>query len=556
MSKRKVTVDGTFKLDEFIDVAQEISETESLTFDQITTILRDCIDKAYRDYRYPTNPKNAQDLLLKTVIDLGSKKGKIKIYECKNIVPTDDDIVDDFVEIDLESAKKISKKAKVGELLMMPVDVEEFLNDQIVIRKISQSFRQKLIEASKRGLLDTYQKQIGQILTGEVEKIENDNVIINFGKTTSILTRKNIIPGERFEVGQKNVLVYLEKVGEQGHQARLIISRTCDGFVKKLLEREVHEIYDGSVVIKNIARKPGVRSKVVVCSTNPNIDAVGSCVGFNSGRNTSISNYLNGEKIDIIKYEENPELMIVEALKPCNIVGIKMPTNKDDEVIVVCNNGERKTAIGIGGVNVLLASKLCNCKIKVMETDEAMREGVDYKTEASIRRELVKPANDYSTKFENIDDEDEEEYSSYYDSNIKDLGNSYKDDEIEESFADVTQPTEKKAEPNLEKQTKVEPTEEKVEITQVAKRSIEELEKMIDSEKNNKKQQTPKKPLQKEKKVEIKKETIEDTKSNVTNLPIYTDEEIDDYDDYEDDDIDSKYEYSEEDEDYDEYYNK
>lgn len=573
MSRKNQTVDGTFKAEVFRELIDEIVQSESLTAEEVKEILEECIARAYKDYANPTSSKNASDMIVKVELDLKTTKGKIKIYECKNIVKTDDDITDDFVEIDLESAREYSKKYKVGELCKMPIGTDatkEFFSNQLTIRRIAQSFRQKITEATKKALLSTYAKLVGKNIYGTVERIEaNKNVVLNFGNASSILTSKNSIPNETFKVGQTNVPVLLEKVGENGQQSRLIISRTSKNFVKNLLEKEIPEIYDGSVIIKEIARRPGVRSKVVVTSAKENIDALGSCIGSNSHRTATISNLLNGEKIDIIKYEEDPRLMLIEALKPAEIIGIKLPddmNDKDSEIIAICNNGAKKQAIGKDAVNVVLAGLLLNnMKVKVYETDEAMREGIHYETKYQINHEVFEKSLKETTKAQETvttkqtqttSDSSDYSYSYTRKNAIQDLGNTYD----ESTVVYENEENEAKEELKVEEPTLSNTTEdvEHVEIKGTAKFSLDDYEKMIESEKNSsKKQQTTKKNNKKDSnvnKVEEPKQKEEERKSNVENLPIYSDEEYDDYDEYDDEDED-KYSYSEEDEEYDDIYN-
>lgn len=545
MGKKK-NPDGSFQITAFMEALEEISKN-GVDAEQVTKILREALDKAYRVTEYPNQDQNQKDLLLETDISLGAKKGRIKMYELKKIVATEDDVEDDFTQISLEEANsREKKKHKVGGFYKEMVDIESKLNDTQFMRRVVTAFRQKLNESYTQLIYEKFYKKVGQIITGEVEKVDDGAVTLNFGMTTSILTRKNMLPNDSFQPGQKNVKVYLERVGSVGgNGARLIINRTSDNFVIRLLESEINEIYDGTVVIKAIARKPGIRSKVVVQSSNPNVQAVGSCIGQGSLRNTQIVSQLSGEKIDIIKYEPNQALMIIEAMKPADIVGIKMPEKEGDDVIVICKSGEKKSSIGKEGINAILASKICNCHITVLDVEEAMSQSLQFVTEESIRRQIEStkqvstPVVHYENYDENNDDENElvETTST---SHSEDVSSTKTSSSIEKS--------------EQEPVNKVEESPVKVDVLPKANISIEELERRLEDEKNaNKKQQanSSNKKKKKENKVEFKQQEIESTSEA---LPIYDEDELEEYDDF--DDEEDKYEYSELDEDYDEYYNK
>lgn len=538
---------GSFDTEDIINQVQSIAETDSVTGEQIIEILRESFDSAYREYESMGNKQNSLDLKCETIIDLNSKKGKIKIFRLRDIVENDDDITDDFLQISLEKAKEIDKKAKAGNVLREPVDLEPLFENQLFIRKVVQYFRQRLTEASKKSLLETYQKLIGSIIVGEVEKVENYGVTLNFGKTSAILLRRNMLKTDKFMEGQKNVKVYLESVGTQKNGAKLQISRTCEGFVKKLLEAEVHEIYDGTVEIVKIVRKPGERSKVVVKSNNPNVNPVTACIGTGSIRNSGVSAALNGEKIDIIKYEPNVEMQIIEAMKPCNIIGLHMPDKAGEEAIVVCNNGDSKIAVGKEGVNVVLASRIVNIPLKVMEIDQALANQITFRVASSIQKDNEERLRDEL----NAHIQDETPVSSVV---------ADKPVETEVSAEPATETTtevneNKVSEPQVEVKKAEEPVE-KIEIRGRARKSIEELEKELEDERNAKKNvQQPTKKKSENKEVKIAPKEVVETKKE-DSLPIYSDEEIEYYDEEDEYDSDEDYDYSEEDEIYDTIYNK
>lgn len=508
--------DGGFDVKAMVDALSTIEEERSITQEETLEILRQAFEKAYKDW---TDPVNSDDLLAEAVLDL--EKGRIHIYEVKNVV---EEVEDDLIQVEVEEAQKVDPELKAGDQLKTEVDLAVIAFETSFVRKVANIFKQKMIEANKATLLAKFNSQIGTIISGEVEKVDHDSfVILSFGHTTACLNNKNIIPGEKFTLGQM-VKVYLEGVGEKSKNPQLLITRTNDKFLMKLFEEEVHDVYDGTVVIKKVAREPGIRSKVAVYTSNPNVDPTGACIGPDGNRIRNICAQLSGEKIDVIKYMDNQALFIAEALKPATVVGVRIEGNGTNRAVAVVKNSESKVAIGKRGVNVRLASHLVGLSIDVKELDAAMGERISYRTIEDIKRE-ESMAN--LTRAEEV-------FTEYNDDEVEDFDLSVDTPEVVTSKEETVVPEETVAAVAAEEKPVAAPQEEKIIITAKPKVSLAELEKQIEEEKRRKGKETPntkKKftrpskpaPSYAEPEEEIVSKPIEPA---VSTMPIYTEEEL------------------------------
>lgn len=523
MRKKKETnkpFDGGFDVKAMVEALSTIEDERSISQEETLEILRQSFEKAYKDW---SDPNNSDDLLAEAVLDM--EQGRIHLFDVKNVV---DEVEDDLIEIEVEEAKSIDPSLEIGQQLKTEVDLSKIADMSPMIRKVANNFKQKMIEANKAALLTKFNSQIGHLITGEVEKVDHGFVILSFGKTTACLNAKNIVPGERFALGEM-VKVYLEGVGEKAKNPQLLITRTSDKFLMKLFEEEVHDVYDGTVVIKKISREPGLRSKVAVYSTNPNVDPTGACIGPDGNRIRNICAQLSGEKIDVIRYIENPALFIVEALKPASVVGIKINSDGTNTAIAVVKNGESKVAIGKRGVNVRLASRLVGLSIDVKELDEAMGLKISYRTIDDIKREealarLSVAEEETDDIVIESDDGDLEDYTVSVPSTEELAG---LDTEVKESKIPEEIPT---AQPEIQP-TEVVPEEKKVIITAKPKVTLAELEAQIEKEKKKAKEApAPRKKFSRSKPTVLPAEeqpaVIKKPEPAVPTMPIYTEEEL------------------------------
>lgn len=262
----------------------------------------------------------------------------------------------------LEEAQKIKLNAQPGEEIIFPLE-EKHDYGRIAAQTAKQVILQNIREAEKEFLFDEYKNKEGEIISGIIQRIENYNAFLDLGKITAVLPKEEQVKNERYRIGERiKALVYLVQNGPKG--LSIILSRSHPKFVMKLFEMEVPEIVNGSVIIKNIVREAGSRSKIAVHSLKDGIDPVGSCVGQKGMRVNTIINELGGEKLDIIEWNEDDETFINHSLSPAKILDIEIEKeNKKAQIYV--DEDQLSLAIGKNGQNVRLAAKLTGYKIDI-----------------------------------------------------------------------------------------------------------------------------------------------------------------------------------------------
>ena len=290
-----------------------------------------------------------------------------KCYAEKEVVETADDVMDPQLEISLDDAKKISKKAKVGDIVNVSLNSKEF--GRIATQNAKNVILQKIREEERGAIYNEYFEKEHDIVTGVVQRFIGKNISINLGRADAILNENEQVKGEVYRPTQR-LRVYVLEVKNGSKGPRILVSRTHPDLVKRLFEQEVAEIQDGTVEIKSIAREAGSRTKIAVYSNNPNVDAVGACVGVNGARVNLIVDELGGEKIDVINWDENPGNLIQNALSPAKIVAVFAdPDEKSAKVVVP--DYQLSLAIGKEGQNARLAARLTGYKIDIKSETQA-----------------------------------------------------------------------------------------------------------------------------------------------------------------------------------------
>lgn len=469
---------------------------------------------------YQQKIENAKDSMARVEID--PKKGNIKMYAQKNIV---EEVEDDYLEISLEDAKVYNPDYKVGDIFEKEVNVDDY--NRMAALYVKQILRQKLREAEKQVIYDEYIDHKDDIVVGVIERVQPNYCLINVGKTNALMPSNMMIPNEKYEVGQ-NIKVYVVDVDKKAQGAQVVVSRSDPNFLKRLFEQEIIEIYDGTVEIRSISREPGERAKVAVSSRNPDVDAPGACIGQKGIRIQRITTQIANEKIDVIQYYEEPELFIAEALKPANVYGVAL-NEEDHSAIAIVPNEEFSLAIGKRGQNARLAVKLTKWKVDIKTVDDALRDGIKYETMAEIKARYA--ASKYPTFAE----------------------------EVTEAVEEVVTPVEEVVTEEVVTETVVEPVVEEV-VAPVEEVKVEEIEKvvikpMVKKENHISVVEETKEEIKVEVKAQPKKEKAkkEDKVEEVKNeapknyMPIYTQEELDEFEEEED------IEYYDDDDSYDEY---
>ena len=339
------------------DIEKEKGIPKSYMFDKITQALL----AAYKK----DNPACGDNV----VINMDDEKKRIDMYLRIEVV---DEVENPATQMLVEAAQSYSKRAKVGGFVEVPIETKKF--GRIAAQAAKQVIIQGIREAERGIIFDEFTSKEQEILTGTVSRVEprtgsiSIKITSNSEYTEAMLSPNEQIKGERLVEGQM-VKVYVVEVRKSTRGPQVLISRTHPGLVKRLFEIEVPEIYDGIVEIKSIAREAGSRTKIAVWSNDPDVDPIGACVGPKGGRVAGIVSELGGEKIDIIKYSEQPEAFISESLSPANTVSVVM-LDEGKSCRVVVPDSQLSLAIGKEGQNVRLAAKLTGYKIDIKPESE------------------------------------------------------------------------------------------------------------------------------------------------------------------------------------------
>ena len=280
-------------------------------------------------------------------------------------------------EIKLSDAKKIDKTLEIGDTIDNEVTPKDF--GRVATSTAKQVVIQKIREAERNSIMDEFGDKQDEMLVGTVALEDTDNYFIDLGRTNGILPKKDIIPGEKIEMGSQ-IKVYVSKVDNTGKNLLVLLSRNHYGFVKRLFELEIPEINDGTVMIYSVARDAGNRSKVAVYSENPNVDPIGACIGEKGSRIARIIEELHGEKLDVVKYDSDPAVFIANALSPAKDLTVAVTDPKKQEAMVIADGDNFSLAIGKKGQNARLATKLTKYKkIDIKTTEQAREAGINFR---------------------------------------------------------------------------------------------------------------------------------------------------------------------------------
>jgi N utilization substance protein A len=293
--------------------------------------------------------------------------GQARIFTEKEVV---EEVEDSRSQISLAEAKELVEEAAVGETVLVETTPSTF--GRVAAQTAKQVILQRIREAERDALYEAFADKEGEILNGMVQSINSQAIILSLGKAEAILPRSEQVPNERYRPRQR-LRVYVLSVTKTSRGPQILVSRTHWAMLRRLLELEVPEIYNGTVEIKAIAREPGSRSKVAVAALQPGVDPVGACVGMRGVRIQSIVNELGGEKIDIVEWSPDPKGFIAKALSPARPVGVELVEDKEmgKTAIVVVPEKQLSLAIGREGQNARLAAKLTGWRIDIMSPAEA-----------------------------------------------------------------------------------------------------------------------------------------------------------------------------------------
>ena len=340
---------------ELLSAIEYLSKEKGVTADVICDSLEAVLITAYKK-EYDGNPN--------ATVRLDRLTGDYSIVSPKTVVA---EVADEENEISLEDAQAIDKGYEEGDEILVDVTPKNF--GRIAAQAAKQVMIQRLREAERNIVYDEFYGRTDDIITGIIQRIEQKNVYIDLGKAEAVLPYSEQIPTEEYTVGQR-IKCYVVEVRNSPKGAQIQLSRTHPGLLKRLFELEVPEIYDGVVELHSVAREPGKRSKIAVYSRDPNVDCVGACVGPKGARVQNIVMELQNEKIDIVKWDEDPAVYIANALSPAQVVSVTIDEDAKSSVVVVPDY-QLSLAIGKAGQNARLAAKLTNWKIDIKSESQA-----------------------------------------------------------------------------------------------------------------------------------------------------------------------------------------
>ncbi|SFJ23237.1 transcription termination factor NusA [Thermoflavimicrobium dichotomicum] len=340
---------------EFIEALEQLEKEKGISKD----ILIEAIEAALIS-GYKRNFHSAQNVR----VDIDRQTGLVRVFARKTVV---EEVLDPRLEISLEAAREMNPVYQLGDIVEIEVTPADF--GRIAAQTAKQVVTQRIREAERSIIYQDFIDREEDIMTGIVQRSDNRYYYVDLGRVEAMLPFSETMPTERFRHGDR-VKVYITKVEKSTKGPQIFVSRTHPGLLRRLFELEVPEIFDGVVEIRSIAREAGYRSKVAVYSNDPNVDPVGACVGHRGMRVQNVVNELKGEKIDIVRWSDNIEEWIANALSPSTVLSV---TILEDEKIarVVVPDHQLSLAIGKEGQNARLAAKLTNWKIDIKSESEA-----------------------------------------------------------------------------------------------------------------------------------------------------------------------------------------
>ncbi len=336
------------------EALEELERERGISKDVLVSSLCDAMVAAYKKHM-----RNKEATNIEAILD--EQSGEIGVFSTKSVVKK---VEDDETQISLAEAKEIDEDVEEGDEVKLEVTPEQF--GRIAAQAAKQVLTQRIREAERNLVLNEFLDKKGTLTTGIIQRVENRNVIVNIGKTDAIMPQKEQIPGEYYKPGNR-IRVFVLNVKETTRLPQVIVSHAHAEIVRELFELEVPEIEDGIVEIKSISREAGYRTKIAVWSNDPEVDSVGACIGPRGSRIQTIVSELKNEKIDIVRYSEDPVEYIVNALSPARVVSVDIMADEEGahEAMVVVPDDQLSLAIGREGQNVRLAHKLTGWKIDI-----------------------------------------------------------------------------------------------------------------------------------------------------------------------------------------------
>lgn len=342
---------------DFLEALKDLEKEKGITVDILLEAIEAALLSAYK--RNFGSLQNAR-------VHIDRETGDFRVYTQQTIK---EEVEDQRQEITIEDAQKINPNYELGDIVETEVTPRNF--GRIAAQTAKQVVVQRIREAERNIIFEEFSNREGDIVTGVVQRIEQKNVYIELGKTEAILAPSEQMPGEEYRQGGR-IKIYIIEVRKTTKGPQILVSRTHPGLLKRLFEMEVPELLDGVIELKGVAREAGARSKIAVYSKDDNVDPVGACVGPKGMRVQSIVNELNGEKIDIIKWNTDPSKFVASSLSPAKVVAVEI-WEEEKVARVIVPDYQLSLAIGKEGQNARLAAKLTGWKIDI-KSESQMRE--------------------------------------------------------------------------------------------------------------------------------------------------------------------------------------
>ncbi|WP_294604192.1 transcription termination factor NusA [uncultured Lactobacillus sp.] len=341
---------------EMLEAFATLEKTKGIKQDVIVEAIEAALVAAYKkNYNQATN----------VIVEFDERRGDFKLMTEKTVV---EEVHDERLEISLKDALTINRAYELGDKIRFEVAPKNF--GRIAAQTAKQVIMQHLREAERNHIIDEYSQYEDELITGTVERRDNRFVYVKIGNVEAVMPRNDQMQGETYNP-QDQIRVLVTHVGSDSKGAQITVSRTAPDMVKRLFEQEVPEIYDGTVEVVSIAREAGDRTKIAVKSNDPNIDPVGTCVGQRGARVQNVVNELDGENIDVVKYEEDPSDYIANALNPAEVIAVQFGDEDDEKsALVIVPDYQLSLAIGKKGQNVRLAARLTGYKIDIRPESE------------------------------------------------------------------------------------------------------------------------------------------------------------------------------------------
>ncbi len=543
----------------FISAFNELEIKTGVSKDAILSALKEALDKGLK------KQLGGDDAY--TLVNIDMENGFVELAQLKKVVEVEED---DFLEISLEEARQTYPDIQIGDFYKIDIPLSSILKTYAIT--IKNVFQQKLTEAEKAALYETYKDKIGEMITGTVDKVEEKGLQVTIAKTSIFVPRRELIKDERF-YPKDPIKLYVSSVSDNGGKGtKISVSRANEGFLKRVFEEEIHEIYDGTIIIKGIARKAGERSKVAVYSNDPNVDPAGACIGPNGVRIQKVvaqlGNSSNKEKVDVIGYSDNAGLFVMESLKPAVVLGIVIDKENKKATAIIAD-GSSSVAYGKRFVNLNLAKELTGYDISLIEESVAKEENLEYQTYEELERldiELRQKAAQELLDKQYLEKQQEQSISNvyvapdqrHYEEEMSEEERETLEEEVEKEELEVSStPEVEKTTPEVEEveEPTIEVVKEEVIKTDVkTTTTLADLEKELESE-AKKAKATTSKAKKKVKKEEAEDNIITHKVDPSQRMSIYTEEELkaieeEEQELYEDEYDDDEIDYN----DYDEYY--